>query len=698
MAQPHKDCSAGSSKEQPHREKAHLWHQLTEDIACAGLPGGAGGVVQIDIESVMLWQLSFRYGLLIGSSILYSRHHRFVGRPLSRRGIVRLVVVDGRCDAAKAGLCEGRRLEVVHVYIINPIRAAGGLGFLRVVCGVGLWCWFVVWGVVHACSLSLAAGSLSKFQNAIRPCMGKDNTPASQGDRRGLDAAVMNGASPEAASPMSASPQGSRGATAVALTKMQTKVDLSKARATRFVRGALGLENLKALAIRRAKRQFDKEQSAAQRHVLWLMVHIALYILGGALFFSLVERWDFSSGVYFATVTMATVGYGDYVPKSAGAKFAAILYGLIGPLWIGTQISFILSEARELAIRRFFTSPKEADESNLRIWGKILCYFIVFSLAQAVFAYIYLALGWNGPAQSMPVAGCPDSGTNASSASAEYVYMPELTFSMCYWHAWQTSTTIGYGDMTPFFKNTPQGRLYSTVHILLSAFTLAYILSDVQKKIGTNVAHRRKRMLLSAKVDNELIFSLDRDGNGVDRVEYATSTLLPVFIPITARRACSRGGLLAACVRYTIGMLIHLNLLQWSDVQPFLDQFDRMDTDGSGYLDRADLERYAETNARITQDDAIQEFKTSKLAKKAGGALMHKLMKGRSRFGGGEYGGACAGSKMSHPDAALAPSNMAASSPHTDDANSAHQAATPQNGACRASGASKISSSKASWV
>ena len=77
---------------------------------------------------------------------------------------------------------------------------------------------------------------------------------------------------------------------------------------------------------------------------------------------------------------------------------------------------------------------------------------------------------------------------------------------------------------------------------------------------------RVQRSLMDARIDGDLIPTLDRDGNGVDRIEYV------------------------------IGMLTHLGVLSWSDVQPFLDQFDRMDVDGSGRLDRADLERHAYTD------------------------------------------------------------------------------------------------------
>ena len=38
-------------------------------------------------------------------------------------------------------------------------------------------------------------------------------------------------------------------------------------------------------------------------------------------------------------------------------------------------------------------------------------------------------------------------------------------------------------------------------------------------------------------------------------------------------------------------MLTKLEILHWDDVEPFLAQFDALDTDGSGRLDKSDLMR-----------------------------------------------------------------------------------------------------------
>ncbi|WAR02850.1 KCNKI-like protein [Mya arenaria] len=43
---------------------------------------------------------------------------------------------------------------------------------------------------------------------------------------------------------------------------------------------------------------------------------IAIYIIGGALMFSMWENWDYLEGSYFCFITLSTIGFGDYVPGS----------------------------------------------------------------------------------------------------------------------------------------------------------------------------------------------------------------------------------------------------------------------------------------------------------------------------------------------------------------------------------------------
>ena len=51
---------------------------------------------------------------------------------------------------------------------------------------------------------------------------------------------------------------------------------------------------------------------------LWICaVLVVSYVLGGAGLFSSWEKWGFLDSAYFCFVTLATIGFGDYVPRSS---------------------------------------------------------------------------------------------------------------------------------------------------------------------------------------------------------------------------------------------------------------------------------------------------------------------------------------------------------------------------------------------
>ena len=44
------------------------------------------------------------------------------------------------------------------------------------------------------------------------------------------------------------------------------------------------------------------------------MVMVVLYIVLGAVLFSMWEDWEASEAAYFCFITLATIGFGDFVP------------------------------------------------------------------------------------------------------------------------------------------------------------------------------------------------------------------------------------------------------------------------------------------------------------------------------------------------------------------------------------------------
>jgi hypothetical protein len=94
-------------------------------------------------------------------------------------------------------------------------------------------------------------------------------------------------------------------------------------------------------------------------HALVLMVRdreergpvllVASLLIIGTAFYMLVEGWSVVDALYFSSMSLATVGYGDLVPENSGAKLFTVVYVLAG---IGILVSFFTALAsRTLALQ-----------------------------------------------------------------------------------------------------------------------------------------------------------------------------------------------------------------------------------------------------------------------------------------------------------------------------------------------------------
>lgn len=94
-------------------------------------------------------------------------------------------------------------------------------------------------------------------------------------------------------------------------------------------------------------------RSVVRRHILFdiIMIAVFIWLVSGSLF-SIVERVGMTDGLYWALVTMTTVGYGDIVPRTAAGRIIAMLTIAAGIAVYTATVSVAASSIVEAAERR----------------------------------------------------------------------------------------------------------------------------------------------------------------------------------------------------------------------------------------------------------------------------------------------------------------------------------------------------------
>ncbi|KAH9887203.1 hypothetical protein C8Q73DRAFT_255695 [Cubamyces lactineus] len=110
-----------------------------------------------------------------------------------------------------------------------------------------------------------------------------------------------------------------------------------------------------------------------QRSLMIVVIVLLVYIAFGALINSILLHLTFINGLYFSVVSIETIGFGDIVPKSTGARVWTCVYILFGVINIGVVIAMCretILEGLEVGYRRRMRDMRQRrrDARRFRRW------------------------------------------------------------------------------------------------------------------------------------------------------------------------------------------------------------------------------------------------------------------------------------------------------------------------------------------
>jgi hypothetical protein len=320
-------------------------------------------------------------------------------------------------------------------------------------------------------------------------------------------------------------------------------------------------------------------------------VCLALYVCLGVVYYTWACDWTFINSFYFIAICLTTVGYGDVLPQSSscrGSKLFTGLYALVGVFLLGIALGIFQNKVQDSAEEVAKQANKKAEEMAEKV-AKRTSMISTSMTGMSPSA----APGSAHPASSPASAiACDDSKQmtaepKMSDTQEEYSnllraivrsftitafillfgtvafhLLEGLSFTNAFYLSCITASTVGFGDFSP---QTPKGRLFCIVYVLVGAATIANVLQSI-----ASVPVAMRQHALERKVLNQF-------GNRLDKKELVALT--------------HQGAHPNVCTKseFTLGMLIKLNKLQRSDIGDCEALFHKFDLTGDGLLSEADI-------------------------------------------------------------------------------------------------------------
>lgn len=344
----------------------------------------------------------------------------------------------------------------------------------------------------------------------------------------------------------------------------------------------------------------EEDETFLQRHrtTFHIVGFIAFFFLSPLIYCNFEEDdWSFSDALYFAAVTLTTIGYGDLHPKNDAMRLFTIFYILIG-----LTLVWQILESNVARFVQFY--EKKADAISEKVWHAADTTFSIVAPVVRNSAMMKAAEPAT-PHSVGPVArGGPTAATISSNSTWNYIAWKltpsSVTISLAgkgfwlilltlapvtvgtlfislnegwpwfhgfYWSV-VTCTTVGYGDLA---LEKESSRIFATV-FALTGFACAGVVIGKLATLKLEIAKtQQQERILARSLSMSMLSDMSRDGQTVDR--------------------CS----------FVCAMLVQMEKVSEEDLVPLLQKFEELDLDGDGELTYADL--------KILQRQRRQEYK-----------------------------------------------------------------------------------------
>lgn len=98
-------------------------------------------------------------------------------------------------------------------------------------------------------------------------------------------------------------------------------------------------------------------------HLAILILLVLSIVVGGTVFFHIVESWSWIDAYFFTVVTITTVGYGSLVPATALGKIGTTVLIFLGISVIALAINFFGSELVTARVKSIAQIRKDRREA-----------------------------------------------------------------------------------------------------------------------------------------------------------------------------------------------------------------------------------------------------------------------------------------------------------------------------------------------